>query len=70
MGITTIQLSDEMKKKIAAFGTKEETYEQILERIYDLAFRENLNRFMMSSEGFIPIEEARKRLDKKWPRSK
>ena len=70
MGITTIQLSDEMKKKIAAFGTKEETYEQILERIYNLAFRENLNRFMMSSEGFIPIEEARKRLDKKWPRSK
>ena len=60
MGITTIQLSDEMKKKIASFGTKEETYEQILERIYDLAFRENLNRFMVSSEGFIPLDEFAK----------
>ena len=70
MGITTIQLSNEMKKKIAAFGTKEETYEQILERIYDLAFRENLNRFMMSSEGFISLDEFEKEVKKKWPRSK
>ena len=70
MGIITIQLSDEMKKKIASFGTKEETYEQILERIYDLAFRENLNRFMMSSEGFISLDDFEKRLNKKWPRSK
>ena len=70
MGITTIQLSDEMKKKIASFGTKEETYEQILERIYDLAFRENLNRFMMSSEGFISLDEFEKEVKKRWPRSK
>ena len=70
MGITTIQLSDEMKKKIASFGTKEETYEQILERIYELAFRENLNRFMMSSEGFISLDEFEKEVKKKWPRSK
>ena len=70
MWITTIQLSDEMKKKIASFGTKEETYEQILERIYDLAFRENLNRFMMSSEGFISLDEFEKEVKKKWPRSK
>ena len=70
MGITTIQLSDEMKKKIASFGTKEETYEQILERIYDLAFKENLNRFMMSSEGFISLDEFEKEVKKKWPRSK
>ena len=70
MGITTIQLSDETKKKIASFGTKEETYEQILERIYDLAFRENLNRFMVSSEGFIPLDEFAKEVKEKWPRSK
>ena len=70
MGITTIQLSNEMKKKIASFGTKEETYEQILERIYDLAFRENLNRFMMSSEGFISLDEFEKEVKKKWPKSK
>ena len=67
---TTIAISNEIKDQIKEFGNKGETYEQILERIYNLAFRENLNRFMMSSEGFIPIEEARKRLDKKWPRSK
>ncbi|MBI2004044.1 hypothetical protein HYS72_01115, partial [Candidatus Pacearchaeota archaeon] len=68
MGITTIQLSNEMKKKISAFGNKGETYEQILERMYALAFRENLRKFMMSSEGFISLDEFEKEVKKKWPK--
>ncbi|MEK6888779.1 MAG: hypothetical protein AABW80_01590 [Nanoarchaeota archaeon] len=68
--VTTIQLSEEMKKKIASFGSKEETYEQILERIYSLAVKEHLRMFLMSDENTISIQEARARLDKKWPRSK
>jgi len=70
MDITTIQLSKETKDKISSFGTKGESYDEILKRIYSLAVKEQLKEFLMSDEGFISIAEARKELDKKWPRSK
>ncbi|MBS3091460.1 hypothetical protein J4217_03380 [Candidatus Pacearchaeota archaeon] len=67
---TTIQLSDEMRNKIASFGNKGESYDQILRKIYDLAVKEHLRMFLMSSEGFVPIEEAIKEAEKRWPKSK
>lgn len=67
MGITTIQLSKETKEKISSFGVKGESYDEILKRIYSLAIKEQLRNFLMSDEGFIPIEEAIKEADKKWP---
>ena len=70
MDITTIQLTKETKKKISSFGLKGDSYDDILKRIYSLAIKEQLRDFLMSDEGFIPIKEARKELDKKWPRSK
>ena len=70
MGITTIQLSDELKKKIASFGDKSESYDKILRRIYSLAVKEQIRAFLMDDEGYLTIEEARKELNKKWPRSK
>lgn len=66
MEITTIQLSKEMKEKIASFGTKGESYEEILKRIYTMAVKEQLREFLMNSNGFIPIEDAIKEADKKW----
>ncbi len=68
MDITTIQLSKETKEKISSFGMKGESYEEILKRIYSLAVKEQLKEFLMSDEGFIPIEEAIKEADKKWPK--
>ena len=65
-----MQISKEMKEKIASFGLKGESYEQILKRIYSLAIKEQLREFLMSQEGFVSLEDARKELDKKWPRSK
>ena len=70
MDTTTIQLRKETKEKINSFGVKGESYDAILNRIFSLAVKEQLKDFLMSSEGFISIEEARKELDKKWPRSK
>ncbi len=70
MDITTIQLSKETKDKICSFGVKGESYDEILKRIYSLAVKEQLKEFLMSDEGFISIDEARKELDEKWPRSK
>ena len=68
METTTIQLSRETKEKISTFGLKGESYDQIIKRIYSMAIKEQLREFLMSDEGYIPIEEAIKEADKKWPR--
>ena len=63
---STIQLSKETKALISSFGTKEDTYEDIIKRVYKLAVKEQLREFLMSSEGTIPIEEALVKAKKKW----
>ena len=70
METTTIQLTKETRDKLCSFGIKGESYDEILRRIYSLAVKEQLRNFLMSSEGTIYIEEARKELNKKWPRLK
>ena len=67
MEITTIQLSKMLKEKISSFGQKGESYEDILKRIYALAVKEQLREFLMSDEGYVPIEEAVKEAGDKWP---
>ncbi|NQV91408.1 hypothetical protein HQ489_02950 [Candidatus Woesearchaeota archaeon] len=65
---TTIQISSETKDLLNSFGTKEDTYEDILKRMYALAVKEQLRDFLLSSDNCISIKEARDRLNKKWPR--
>jgi len=66
METTTIQLTKETKEKICSFGVKGESYEVIINRIYSLALKEQLRSFLMSDDGFIPIQDAIKEADKKW----
>ncbi|MBS3065675.1 hypothetical protein J4229_01375 [Candidatus Pacearchaeota archaeon] len=68
METSTIQLSKEIKYKISSFGLKGESFDTIIRRIYSLAIKEQLREFLMSEEGFVPIEEAIKEADKKWPK--
>ena len=56
--------SKETKELLNSFGSKEDTYEDIIKRMYKLAVKEQLRDFLFSSEGFVSIEEARKRLNK------
>ncbi|MFH1315975.1 MAG: hypothetical protein ABII01_00490 [Candidatus Woesearchaeota archaeon] len=65
---TTIQLSNKTKELIGSFGSKEDTYEDIIKRMYKMAVKEQLREFLMSSENTISLDQARKELDKKWPR--
>ena len=65
---TTIQLSEQTKALIGTFGTKEDTYEDIIQRMYRLAVKEQLREFLLSSENTITLEEARRRLAKRWPK--
>ena len=68
--MSTIQISKETKELISTFGRKEDTYEDIIKKIYKMAVKEQLREFLLSSEGTISLDEARKKLDEKWPRSK
>ena len=63
---STIQLSKEVKTMISSFGTKEDTYEDIIKRMYALAVREQLREFIMSSDNTISLDEARKIHAKRW----
>ena len=46
---------------------KEDTYETIIKRICSLAIKEQLRGFLMSSENCVPIEDAIKEAEEKWP---
>lgn len=56
--VSTIQVSAETKTMIESFGTKRDTYEDIIKRMYRLATKEQLREFLLSSENTIPIDEA------------
>ncbi|MEK6844576.1 MAG: hypothetical protein AABX83_04090 [Nanoarchaeota archaeon] len=64
---TTIAISNETKNKISSFGKKGESYDDILKKIYLLAVKEQVREFLMSEEGFVPIEDAIKEAEKQWP---
>ncbi len=68
--MSTIQLSPETKNTISSFGIRGETFETIIKRIYALAVREQLREFLMSSENCISLEQFKKEIKEKWPRSK
>lgn len=65
---STIQLSVETKQLINTFGSKEDTYEDIIKRMYELATKEQLRQFLLSSADTIPIDEAIRRAKKQWQR--
>lgn len=63
---STIQLSVETKQLINTFGSKEDTYEDIIKRMYELATKEQLRQFLLSSADTIPLDEAIRRAKKQW----
>ena len=70
MDNTTIAIRRDLKEKIMEFATKKETYSDVIERLLKSAEQRLLNDVLMSEEDCITIEEARKELNKKWPRSR
>ena len=64
---TTIQISNETKNLISTFGTKEDTYEDIIKRMYNMAVKEQLRQFLMSNKNCVPIEKAIEEAERLWP---
>ena len=54
--MATIRVSEETKEKLKSFGS-DETYDQIINRLYDIAVREQLRTFLTEQDA-VPIEEA------------
>lgn len=62
---TTIKVSKDTKELISSFGSKEDTYEDIIIRMYNLAVKEQLREFLFSKKA-VPIDDAIKRAKEKW----
>lgn len=63
--MSTIQVGEETKEKLRSFGSKGETYEQIINRLYDIAVKEQLKAFLTEKDA-VPIDEAIARARAKW----
>ncbi|HIJ10895.1 TPA: hypothetical protein HA278_02450 [Candidatus Woesearchaeota archaeon] len=57
---TTIQLSHKTKSLISTFGSKEDTYDTIVMRLYDIAVKDQLRELLLSSKDALSLDEARK----------
>ena len=68
MEMTTIALPKEIKEKIKEFGMMGENYSDVILRLLESARERQLQDFLMSSEGCIPIEDALNKAHKKWPK--
>lgn len=64
--MTTIQISKETKALISTFGSKEDTYEDIIKRMYDMAVKAQLRELLMSSNTTMPIDDAIKQARQRW----
>ncbi|MEK6824286.1 MAG: hypothetical protein AABX12_02340 [Nanoarchaeota archaeon] len=64
---TTIQVNESTKKKLQSFGTKGDSYDDIINHLYSMAVKEQLRQFLFEGDA-IPIEEAIAEAKKKWPK--
>lgn len=63
---TTIAVRSEIKERIREFGSKGETYSDILERLIRSAKKRQLQELLMSEEDTISIDEAISNSKKRW----
>ena len=63
---TTIAIRKDLKEKIATFGSKKESYSDIIERIYEAAVKTQIKELLMNEEGTISAKEALEKAKKKW----
>jgi hypothetical protein len=62
--MSTIEVSEETKAKLRSFGTQAETYERIINRLYDIAVKRQLETFLAANDA-VPIGEAIARAKRK-----
>ncbi len=66
MGNTTIAIPKELKDRLMEFGSKGETYAQILERLLKSAMERQLHDILFDRKNTITAKEALEEAKKKW----
>ena len=55
----TIAVSEDIHRKISEFGHKSETYNHILERLYDAAIEVQFANLLLNTEGTVDIKDLK-----------
>jgi len=63
---TTIAISTEIRDKIKDFGSKGETYDEILSKLLENARERQLQELLMDEKGTIPVKQALDKARKQW----
>jgi len=63
---TTISISQEMREQIKEFGTKGETYSDILERLLINAKERQLQELLMDENGAVTVKDALQMAKQRW----
>lgn len=63
---TTISISRRVKEQIEEYGSKGETYSDIIEKLVKSARERQLQDLLMDEKDTIPIEEALSKAKKQW----
>jgi hypothetical protein len=63
---TTIAIPNELRDQLKEFGSKGETYGDILERLLNSAKERQLQELLMDETNCVPVSEALARAKKKW----
>lgn len=65
---TTIAISPKIKEEIDQFGTKGESYSEIIQKLLKSARERMLRDVLMNDEDCVTIEEALAEAEKRWPK--
>ena len=63
---TTIAISTKIKEEMQQFGTKGESYSEIILKLIKSAKERQINDLLMNEEDTISIEEALANAKKRW----
>lgn len=66
MEMTTIALTKEVRDEVKQFGSKGDTYSDIVEKLIKSAKERQLHDLLMNEEGTISIDEALSKAKRKW----
>lgn len=58
---TMIQISTEVRDKIKSLGKMGETYNDVLDRMYDYAIEVEMSKLFLDMTGYTDIEEVMKK---------
>ncbi|MBU0979372.1 MAG: hypothetical protein KJ709_01080 [Nanoarchaeota archaeon] len=66
---TTISISTELREKIRNLGRAGDSYEDVINRMYELTRKNLLLGYLYDESDSVSIDEALKEARKKWPKS-